>query len=322
MVRRGTTLPLGQPLSHTPPGPASRHSPPLSAHILQLYKDCVAKGIRAKLVFETRGGEEEYSFFCSPQPEAATTAAATTAAAGCSHRQGKKKKRPPNKRRRERARRRWEAWIERRNLSSPSSNTAISTTAAACTAAAVDMTAAADTAAVTSSAAAKRAAAAPATTPTARISAAVPATTSAATTADVVMGTAVRVKAVATTAAALPEQSKLSAGVRRSPARASILDQRRSSVVSDTQESPEKIRDEDNMNKSFRIDFEDDDLQQEDLTCSSCLSKHLCLFVVGKFWNRNTLVPHPGKDSRVNPACQNMSLYILSDNLMFSVNYM
>jgi hypothetical protein len=29
MVRRGTTLPLGQPLSHTPPGPASRH-PPLS----------------------------------------------------------------------------------------------------------------------------------------------------------------------------------------------------------------------------------------------------------------------------------------------------
>ncbi len=119
MVRRGTTLPLGQPRtleyyffipwgqppSHTPPGPASRHSPLLSAHILQLYQDCVAKGIRAKLVFETRVGEEEYSFFCSPQPEAASTAAATTAAAtaaattaaaGCSHRQGKKKKRPPN----------------------------------------------------------------------------------------------------------------------------------------------------------------------------------------------------------------------------------
>ena len=80
MVRRGTTLPLGQPPSHTPPGPASRHPPPLSAHILQLYKDCVARGIWAKLVFETRGGGEEFSFFCSPQPGAAATAAATTAA--------------------------------------------------------------------------------------------------------------------------------------------------------------------------------------------------------------------------------------------------
>ena len=130
----------------------------------------------------------------------------------------------------------------------------------------------------------KRAAAAPATTAIARISAAVPATTAAAATADVVMGTAVRVKAVATTAAALREQSKLCAGVRRSSASASFLDQRRNSVVSDTQESPEKIRDADNMNKSFRIDFEDGDLQQEELTCSSCLSIHcdmeqpLCLF--------------------------------------------
>ncbi len=87
MVRRGTTLPLGQPPSHTPPGPASRHHPPLSAHILQLYKDCVARGIWAKLVFETRGGGEEFSFFCSPQPEAT---AATTAARN-SHRQGRKK---------------------------------------------------------------------------------------------------------------------------------------------------------------------------------------------------------------------------------------
>jgi hypothetical protein len=156
-----TVLPLGQPPSHTPPGPASKHSPPLSAHILQLYKDCVAKGIRSKLIFETRGGEEEYSFFCSPQPEAATTAAAlsaaTTAAAGGSHRQGKKN-------------------------------------------------------------------------------------------------------------------------------RASVLDKRRNSVVSDTQESPEKIRGADNMNNSFRIEFEDGDLQQEEMTCSSCLSIHcdieqpLCLF--------------------------------------------
>jgi SLT domain-containing protein len=106
----------------------------------------------------------------------------------------------------------------------------------------------------------KRAAAAPATKATARISAAVLATTAAAATADFVMGTAVRVKAVATTAAALREQSKLSAGVRRSSARASILYQRRNSVVSDTEESPEKSREADNMNKSFVIDFEDGDL--------------------------------------------------------------
>ncbi len=48
-------------------------------------------------------------------------------------------------------------------------------------------------------------------------------------------------------------------------------------------------------------------------------------FVAGKFWNRNILLPHPGKDSRVNPVSQNiyfMSVYILSDNQMFSVNYM
>jgi hypothetical protein len=29
-----------------------------------LYKDCVARGIWAKLVFETRGGREEYSLLC------------------------------------------------------------------------------------------------------------------------------------------------------------------------------------------------------------------------------------------------------------------
>ncbi len=77
---------------------------------------------------------------------------------------------------------------------------------------------------------------------------------------------------------------KLWAGVRRSSARASVLDQRRNSVVSDTQESPEKIRAADNMNHSFRIEFEDGDLQQQEMTCSSGLSIHcdmeqpLCLF--------------------------------------------
>jgi hypothetical protein len=53
--------------------------------------------------------------------------------------------------------------------------------------------------------------------------------------------------------------------------------------------------------------------------------RSLCVFfVVGKFWNRNTLVPHSGKNSRANPVSQNiyfMSLYVLCDNLIFSVNY-
>ena len=110
-----------------------------------------------------------------------------------------------------------------------------------------------------------------------------------------------------------------------------MLDQRRNSVVSDTQESPAKIRDTDYMNKSFRIEFEDGDLQQQERHVPAACQyiviwSSLCVFfVVGKFWNRKTLVPHPGKDSRVNPVSQNiyfMSLYILIDNLMFSVNYM
>jgi hypothetical protein len=256
-----------------------------------LYKDCVARGIWAKLVFETSGGREEYSLFCSPQPREAATAAATTAAAtaaAASHRVGKKKRRPPNQRRRERARRRREAWIERRNC-----NSTISATTAAHTAAAEDMNAAealaekseaAETAAAenSSSAATTTAAGAQATTTADRMSSA--ATTTGAVAAassedltaaeDVGIRTAVSVKAVETTAAALRERNKVWAGERRSSARASVLNQRRNSVFSDTQESPEKIRDGDNMNNSFRIQFEDSELQQEQFICSSCLSAH------------------------------------------------
>jgi hypothetical protein len=262
MVRRGTTLPVGQPRSHSPPGPASRHPPPLSAHILQLYKDCVASGIWAKLVLETSVGREEYSLFCNPQPReaaraaattaaattaattaaataaatrAAATAAATTAAAVGFHRPGKKKRCPPNQRRREQARRRKEAWIERRNC-----NSTISATTAAHTAAAEDINAAAalaekseaadTTAAENSLAAATRAAVAQVTT-TAGMKSAALATRAAAAAAsedltaaeDVGIGTAVSVKAVATTAAALRERNKVCAGERRSSARASFL---------------------------------------------------------------------------------------------------
>jgi hypothetical protein len=88
------------------------------------------------LVFDTRGGEEEYSFFCSPQPGVA----AATTAAGSFQSQGRKK-RPPNKRERELARRRRELWKERRNHSLAFSNTAVSATTAACTAAAKAITA-------------------------------------------------------------------------------------------------------------------------------------------------------------------------------------
>jgi len=154
MVKRGTIPPEGQPPPHPPPGPASRGPPPPSAHILQLYRDCVARGIWAKLIFETRGGEEQYSFFCSPKPGAA--AVARRAAAGDSHRQGRKK-RPPNQRRRERARRRREAWIERRNQSAQPSNATFAGTTAAGTKAAVsaDLSAASvATAAVATAAAA------------------------------------------------------------------------------------------------------------------------------------------------------------------------
>jgi hypothetical protein len=91
---------------------------------------------------------------------------------------------------------------------------------------------------------------------------------------DVSTGTTVSVKTVATTAAALRERNKVWAGERRSSARASVLNQRRNSVFSDTQESPEKISDGDNMNNSFRIQFEDIELQQEQFICSNCLSAH------------------------------------------------
>ncbi len=129
--------------------------------------------------------------------------------------------RPPNQRWRERARRRREAWIERRNCYST-----ISATTAAHTAAAEDMNAAAalaekseaaDTiAAENSSAAATRAEVAQATTTAGRMSSAAPATRAAAAASsedltaaeDFGIGTAVSVKAVATTSAAYENATK------------------------------------------------------------------------------------------------------------------
>ena len=85
----------GQPPPVVSPGP----SPP-AARLLQLYRDCVARGTWARLCFETKGGEEELSFSCR----------VGGAATGASKKQG----RPANERRKERARRRRRAWEERR----------------------------------------------------------------------------------------------------------------------------------------------------------------------------------------------------------------
>ncbi len=92
----------GQPPPAVSPGP----SPPPSVQLCQLYKDCEARGTWARLIFETKGGEEELSFSCRVQAGAATTKAANkaTAAPRASKKHGKK--RPANERRRERARRR------------------------------------------------------------------------------------------------------------------------------------------------------------------------------------------------------------------------
>jgi hypothetical protein len=118
------------------------------------------------------------------------------------------------------------------------------------------------------------------------MSAAAPPTTAAAAASskDITAAAATGVKAVATTAAALREGNKVWAGERRSSARASVFEQRRTSLVSDSQESPEKLRGGDDLNGSFRIPFEEGDLQRDELTCSSCLSAHqdmnnpLCIF--------------------------------------------
>jgi hypothetical protein len=61
----------------------------------------VVRGTWARLVFETRGREEEFSFFSG-------SAIAAAEATGVHRRQGKKH--PTNERRKERARRRREAW--------------------------------------------------------------------------------------------------------------------------------------------------------------------------------------------------------------------
>ncbi len=134
--------------------------------------------------------------------------------------------------------------MERRKCSSPSSNAAISAATAAYTAAAGEKIPSAATtvaeklseaeisAAGVGLAAATTAAAAQATTAATSVNIIAEA--------DVGIGTT-GVKAVATTAAALREHSKVWAGERRSSASASVFEQRRNSLVSASHESPQKI---------------------------------------------------------------------------------
>ncbi len=129
--------------------------------------------------------------------------------------------------------------------------------------------------------------------------------------ADVRLGTTTGVKAVATTAAALRERSKVWAGERRSSARASVFEQRRNSLVNASQESPDKLSGAEDLNESFRIQFEEEEMQREELICSSCLSTHhdvnnpLCIFCGWKVLEQNKFVLKYGKDSRVNPVSHN-----------------
>ena len=99
----------GQPPPVVSPGPSAP-----AARLLQLYRDCVARGTWARLCFETKGGEEELSFSCR----------VGGAATGASKKQG----RPANERRKERARRRRRAWEERRRR--PAAEGAAAATAA------------------------------------------------------------------------------------------------------------------------------------------------------------------------------------------------
>jgi hypothetical protein len=64
----------GQPPPSVPPSPST----PPAARLLQLYKDCVARGTWARLYFETKGGEEELSF--SRRVGASTSRSAAEAA--------------------------------------------------------------------------------------------------------------------------------------------------------------------------------------------------------------------------------------------------
>ena len=105
MVRRGRHP---QSVNSPPPAPAGHHPSPPFAHLLNLYRRCVAEGRWARFTLETKYGEEEFSFTCSGRSAAATPSPSAPST------QKRCRKRPPNQRRREKERRRQEVQKENR----------------------------------------------------------------------------------------------------------------------------------------------------------------------------------------------------------------
>ena len=250
MVRRGIH-PQSRSTLPPPPAPAGHHPSHPFAHLLNLYRGCVAEGRWARFTLETRCGEEEFSFTCSGRPAAA--AAGPIPAAPTTRRHVRK--RPPNQRRREKERRRQEVRKEKRTADHAAALSEAAGAAAALPAAAVptapvptapavpaaavqeaDVPAATVTAAGSNPAADVRVAAIPTA---AAQDAAVPSTAipqAAVAVAAIPTAVTVPAAAAAATAAAvlsaastvaLRERTKAAAGERRASARSSVLAKRR-----------------------------------------------------------------------------------------------
>ena len=218
---RGVQPPVGVTVNSAPPLPApARPCPsPKLAQLLALYRECLADGTWARVILETRDGEEELSFCCSSLYRAAPSSAAPTT----TRKQGKQ--RPANERRR----RRQQAWRESKNARAAA-------------------TAPAATAAVESTAVAE--------VPTAAATA--PAATAAARNAGAAMEAASTVKTGVATAQTAPppaKRLKVSVAATRASARAAVVAKRRDPEFS--LESPEILRGhscEGQLNESLRIE--------------------------------------------------------------------
>jgi hypothetical protein len=247
-------------------GPAGHNPSPPFAHLLNLYRICVAEGRWARFSLETKYVEEELSFTCSGRPAAAAPSpSAPSTQKHC-------RKCPPNQRRREKERRRQEVRKENRRhahvAALPAAAGLATTSSAAISAAPVPVSAAVQEAAgqaSVSTSATQLAAVPPVAPPAAAVR--VAAVTRAAiqvtagpvtaiSTAAVPVAAVLRAAAIPVAAApeavscsaavpaaakrataALRERRKTAAGERRASARASVLAKRRDSSVVRTPET-------------------------------------------------------------------------------------
>ena len=272
MVRRGRHP---QSVNSPPPAPAEHHPSPPFAHLLNLYRRCVAEGRWARFTLETKYCEEEFSFTCSGRSAAATPSPSAPST------QKRCRKRPPNQRRREKERRRQEVQKENRraaHVAALSAAAGLATASSAAISAAPVSVAAAVQEAAGQVAAVPTAATLAAAVPTAATQlAAVPppaavqvvavpraalqvaaGTATAVSTAAVPVAAVLRAAAVPVAAAAeaasfsaavpaaaerataaLRQRTKTAAGERRASARTSVLAKRRDSSVIGT---PETLR--------------------------------------------------------------------------------